>query len=397
MIPPILHQTWKTDIVPARFEGWVASWQRHNPGWTRMFWNDRMLVDFVAEHYPDFLKTYCSYEAGIMRADAARYMLLHHFGGVYADLDCECVAPFAPIMAEDRVVLCCEPPLHTAEQARFRGLPHLLFNGTMASPPGHAFWPHLMSYLPNLVQAKDVLDATGPCVLTSAQLSFCGQTSLVIHPSSLFAPFDRDGRQEETTGDETAKTLSVHHWAGTWYSGARKPTVWQKVRRRFYQARYLLTRGEQLDAEAARRAVDPAVLRRTAPGEGNVAVLVPLRDAADHVAPFLAAMEAIDYPKERIKLVFCEGDSSDGSFERLRTAVAPLEGSYRDIVLLQKHLGSQLDRATRWKPRLQRARRSGLAKVRNHLIDHGLDASDDWALVDRHRRLEISRRPLSQP
>ena len=107
---------------------------------------------------------------------------------------------------------------------------------------------------------------------------------------------------------------------------------------------------------------------------------MPLRDAADHVAPFLAAMEAIDYPKERIKLVFCEGDSSDGSFERLRTTVAPLEGSYRDIVLLQKHLGSQLDRATRWKPRLQRARRSGLAKVRNHLIDHGLDASDDWAL-----------------
>ena len=111
-----------------------------------------------------------------------------------------------------------------------------------------------MSYLPNLAQAKDVLDATGPCVLTSAQLSFCDQTSLVIHPSSLFAPFDRDGRQE-TTGDKTAKTLSVHHWAGTWFIGARKPTVWQKVRRRFYQARYLLTRGEQLDAEAARRPV----------------------------------------------------------------------------------------------------------------------------------------------
>ena len=37
-----------------------------------------------------------------MRADAARYLLLHHFGGVYADIDCECVASFAPIMDEER-------------------------------------------------------------------------------------------------------------------------------------------------------------------------------------------------------------------------------------------------------------------------------------------------------
>jgi GT2 family glycosyltransferase len=339
-----------------------------------------MLVSFVAEHYPDFLKTYCSYEAGILRADAARYMLLHHFGGVYADLDCECVASFAPIMAEDRVVLCCEPTLHTYGQAQFRGLPYLLFNGTMVSPPGHAFWPHLMSYLPNLAQAKDVLDATGPYVLTSAQLSFADQGSLIIHPSSLFAPFDRDGREEKAEGNESTKALSVHHWAGTWYSDWRRSKLWEEVRRRFYQGKYLLTRSRQLDTEAARRAVDPAVLQRAAPGEANIAVLVPLRDAADHIAPFLAAMEAIDYPKERIKLVFCEGDSSDGSWERLRTAVAPLESSYRGIVLLQKHLGTRLDHSKRAKPKLQRSRRSGIAKVRNHLIEHGLDANDDWAL-----------------
>ena len=30
--------------------------------------------------------------------------------------------------------------------------------------------------------------------------------------------------------------------------------------------------------------------------------------------------------------------------------------------------------------RFQRSRRSGIAKVRNHLIENGLDATDDWAL-----------------
>ena len=42
--------------------------------------------------------------------------------------------------------------------------------------------------------------------------------------------------------------------------------------------------------------------------------------------------------------------------------------------------GTSLDRTERAKPRTQRVRRGTIATVRNHLIDHGLDADDDWAL-----------------
>ena len=184
-----------------------------------MFWTDRTLLEFVGRHYPDFLETFCSYPAGIMRADAARYLLLHHFGGVYADIDCECVAPFAPIMDEDRVVLCHEPDAHLPTQIPYRGLPHLLFNGTMASPAGHPFWPHLMSYLPGLAHAKDVLDATGPCVLTSAQISFATRT---LSPS-IRRPCSRRSTLGNVGAEPGEQTLSVHHWAGTWLtSGKRK-------------------------------------------------------------------------------------------------------------------------------------------------------------------------------
>ncbi|TGS51660.1 glycosyl transferase, partial [bacterium M00.F.Ca.ET.179.01.1.1] len=92
------------------------------------------------------------------------------------------------------------------------------------------------------------------------------------------------------------------------------------------------------------------------------------------------AVGALDYAKDRIKLVFCEGDSVDGSWERLQQAVAPLTRIYRDVILLQKQTGLRLDRMKRAKRGLQRMRRGAIAKVRNHLIDHGLDASDDWAL-----------------
>lgn len=379
MIPPILHQTWKTDSVPERFQAWAESWTHHNPGWTRMFWNDRTLLEFVARHYPDFLSTFCSYSKGVQRADAGRYLLLHHFGGVYADLDCECVAPFAPLMAENRVVLSKEPPSHFAGEAAFRGLPYLLFNGTMASPPGHPFWPHLLSYLPTLARAKETIDATGPAVLTSAQLSFPDQASLAIHPYRLFTPLDRDGKQGGS-GDAESQTLSVHHWAGTWWTPQPKESLRNAFRRRLHRGLYLLTRGRQLDPLQARRSVDPAVLTRPPPEGKNVAVLVPVRDAAEHIVPFLSAIQALDYPAERIKLVFCEGDSEDRSWDALKAAVAPLRSTFRDIVLLQLRVGTKFDREKRARPRLQRRRRSGLAKVRNHLIRHGLDSSDDWAL-----------------
>ena len=380
MIPPILHQMWKTEDVPEQFREWGESWLRHNPGWTRMFWTDRTLVEFVGRNYPDFLETYCGYRAGIMQADAARYLLLHHFGGVYADIDCECVASFAPIMQENRVVLCHEPAAHFNRQVSHRNLPYMLFNGTMASPPGHPFWPHLMSYLPALAGAKDVLDATGPWVLTSAQISFPDRAALAIHPPALFAPLDDNGHTAPGSAKVDDGTLSIHHWAKTWLNPNRRQSILKKIRRQYYLAKYLATRGEQLSLAEAREAIDPAVLDRAAPTGDKIAILVPLRDAAEHIGPFLEAIQRLDHGSERIKLVFCEGDSKDGSWEKLKKAVDPLRGSFRDIVLLQKHLGTELDRKIRYLPHLQRVRRSGLAKVRNHLIVNGLDENDDWAL-----------------
>jgi hypothetical protein len=379
MIPTILHQTWKSDIVPHRFRAYAETWKRHNPDWTVMFWSDRMLLEFVAEHYPDFLPMFCSYANGVQRSDAARYMLLYHFGGVYADIDCECVAPFDPIMNESRIVLCKEPASHALLQAEFRGLPHLLFNGTMASPPRHPFWMHLLSMMPGLADAKDVLDATGPCLLTSAQRGYADQEAFAIHPSGLFTPVTWAGSIERAAGDETP-ALSIHHWAGTWWTPGPPPGWRTKLRNHAYRLWYHLTRGAYLDEATAKAGVSKAALSAPPPSGRNVAILVPLRDAADLIQPFLHALDALDYPKDKIKLVFCEGDSQDGSWERLQAATAGLAGKYRDIVLLQRHVGTNLDRAKRAKPRMQRVRRGAIAKVRNYLIDHGLSEDDDWAL-----------------
>lgn len=378
-IPRLLHQTWKTGAIPDRFQKWSNSWGEHNPGWTQILWSDRMLLDFVAQHYPQLLSTYCAYPSGVQRADAARYMLLHHFGGVYADLDCECLASFDSLLTEDRIVLCKEPEPHAQDQIGFRNLPYLLFNGTIASPPGHPFWSHLLDQLPANKNAQEVLDSTGPCLLTAAQVSFHDQGAFAIHPNSLFSPLDRDGEGTVMT-DGATPTFSVHHWAGTWWTRDRPPSVWSLIRREIYKGWHELTKGDQLDVALTQASVDKVALQAPPPTGDNIAILVPLRDAAEHIEPFVEALQRLEYNKERIKLVFCEGDSTDGSWDKLVAATAPLKREYRDVILLQKSLGTSIDRSKRWKPRLQRTRRAGIAAVRNHLIQHGLDGSDDWAL-----------------
>src|SRR5690606_17895626 len=143
----------------------------------------------------------------------------------------------------------------------------------------------------------------GPCVLTSAQVSFPDQSALAIHPPALFAPLDNMGKTQGGSRTPGEDTLSIHHWAGTWLQNAPRPSLGNRLRREFYRAKYLATRGPQLSLEEARSTVDPKVLDRPPPSGGNLAILVPLRDAAEHIQPFLDLIQAQDYPCDRIKLV----------------------------------------------------------------------------------------------
>lgn len=381
MIPRIIHQTWKTNAVPENFRAFSATWKQFNPEWSYTFWNDRDLLEFIAKHYPAYLNLFCSYHQGVQRADAGRYMLLHHFGGVYADIDAECIRPLNPLVEETRLILCKEPKTHWVWTTNHRGLPMLLFNGVMASPARHPFWLHLLDRMIGVKDARDVLDSTGPCLLTGAFLSYTKQEEIRIENENFFNPIDTLGGA--AINFEQTECYAIHHWAGTWWK-KREPSWSQKkianMAKRFYRTKAYLTGGRRLNPQAARAAVDPKAINAPHPEGENIAILVPIREASQHLSGFLAAIQQLTIPKERIKLVFCEGDSCDDTYERLIQLTEPLRPLYREIIILQKNTGSRFDLSKRWIPSAQRARRAGIANVRNHLIDNGLDLSDDWAL-----------------
>ena len=82
-IPRTLHQSWPTRNIPAELRKWVQSWRKLQPDWSYKLHTDADNEQLVARHYAWFEPTYRQLSF-IQRADVARLMYMHHFGGVCA-------------------------------------------------------------------------------------------------------------------------------------------------------------------------------------------------------------------------------------------------------------------------------------------------------------------------
>jgi mannosyltransferase OCH1-like enzyme len=99
-IPRIIHQTWKTESIPYDIydRRWVESWSRYHPHWLTVLWTDARLRELGRACYPTFETMFREDVPGIFLADFGRYMVLHRFGGLYVDLDYECLKSIEPLL-----------------------------------------------------------------------------------------------------------------------------------------------------------------------------------------------------------------------------------------------------------------------------------------------------------
>lgn len=161
MIPRILHQTWKTPEVPPEWRIARESWLRAHPGWRHRFWTDRDLDRLVRRRAPAFYAFWRGYPEPIQRVDAARYLLLHEFGGVYADLDMICLRSLDDLL-ENELVLPRTRPLGLSNQLMAARPGHPLFRSAMADlPVAYRRWQR-----PWVPRHFRVILTTGPLFLT---------------------------------------------------------------------------------------------------------------------------------------------------------------------------------------------------------------------------------------
>lgn len=87
-IPKIIH------VIGREWLMEMNSWSEHNPEYTIEFYNDARCNEFIQEYYPQFIFTY-NHLRSVRKFDFIRYLIIHKYGGIYADSDITCNLPIS--------------------------------------------------------------------------------------------------------------------------------------------------------------------------------------------------------------------------------------------------------------------------------------------------------------
>lgn len=251
-LPRIIHQTWKNLQIPEQWRPLQHSWRQHHPQWEHRFYGDLDLREVIRKDYAWFLLIYDGYPLPIMRVDAARYFLMHRYGGLYVDMDLESLRPIDELLDGPEVLLGLEPAEHAElPLARDRGLTAILCNALLASRPGHPFWEHIFQQLVACHRMPSPLDATGPFFLTRALSSWPQRASVTVVSSDLLYPISQQQSEQGLLDDPgqrarlAAGSFAVHHWSESrWRPGvrpAKTPAAVAIPLRLFSQGKLLFT------------------------------------------------------------------------------------------------------------------------------------------------------------
>lgn len=221
-IPKIIHQIWVgPKPQPEEAARFTASWREHHPGWEMHLWTD--------ENVPQDLLNQGIYEETSnlsQKADILKHELMNRFGGVYVDIDFECLRNIEPLLAGVSYFYGEELP----------GRPAL---GILGSTPGHPFSRWCQERIPDLWpwQPGRILDETGPDFFARAVESYLGEHSraAVIDPlsgaeaGSKLIPGGRPSLHafqrwvvypyylgEDWVPEDHPNAYAAHHWQKNW-------------------------------------------------------------------------------------------------------------------------------------------------------------------------------------
>ncbi len=147
------------------------------------------------------------------KADIWRYEILYRYGGLYVDMDFECLQPFD-------VLHHCYNFFTGIENSYF----YHLANGLIACHPRHGVLRRCVEAIGKLIPQEltdvEVIQSTGPICLSKAFATYMSRTSdtySIAMPHSYFYPVPWYEREQYALEDFVRpESFAVHHWAGEW-------------------------------------------------------------------------------------------------------------------------------------------------------------------------------------
>ena len=216
-IPRIIHQTWKTKNLSEFYRRCKDTWIMFNPSFEYRLYDDNDCKQFIKTHYNKYFKTYSEMTKPVEKADLFRYLVIYHYGGVYADMDTSCLMPIDKLFApEDKVVVAIEFEKPSGTQ---------ILQWAFAAQPKQQVFLDIVdeivvrhNYLlarKNDMHGIDIdtltLWKTGPMLFTEYMMKHYNKDpkSITIHEKCTFGAYDM-------TPTCLKKAYLVHHFDGSW-------------------------------------------------------------------------------------------------------------------------------------------------------------------------------------
>jgi len=246
-IPKIFHYIWFGDKLPQQYKPFLQTWLKYHPDWTFVFWVDNpqnydlgiLLKDYTFENLKEYLRNNKNTKNKVVidvknlrfnnrkffdetknygqRSDILKWEVVYRFGGVYIDVDFECLKPL-DILNHMYNFYTGIQPLDTS----FLQLGAALF----AAVPGHPILKHCVETIKDDWHQKMIVVSTGPLHFTKSFCSAIGAHGLkdIALPASYFYPCGYEEQKLPRKSWIKPESFAVHHWAGSWL----KPEGWEK-------------------------------------------------------------------------------------------------------------------------------------------------------------------------
>lgn len=212
-IPKKIHQIWLGGPVPDAFKAYMKSWQDKHPDWQYYLWTDENVHEVTLYNQAYFDQSAGNYG---VQSDLLKWELIYQFGGLYVDVDFECLQPLDEFHYAYDFYTGIQP-LDT----RYVQLGAALF----AAAPGNPILKHCIETIADDWHHQHTVIKTGPVHFTKSFYQVAGKSGAldVAFPAHYFYPLG--SAQIELKREEWIAhgAYAVHHWAKSWINPLFRP------------------------------------------------------------------------------------------------------------------------------------------------------------------------------
>lgn len=205
-IPKIIHQIWiGPNPLPDFYKLLAESWKKMHPDWQYKLWQNEDLENFKLKNSKDFYATNLMFE----RADILRLEILEKFGGVYIDMDSECLKPLDELHINFHFYAGICPNNANA----------VINNAIIGAIPNHPIISNAVKKIAENSWQKNPLARNGVIffskIINESEFDI-NQRQDILLPKNYFYPFDKHyGSNIKIDEGIRTESFMAHYWGST--------------------------------------------------------------------------------------------------------------------------------------------------------------------------------------